>query len=127
VWNMAMPEQQIRDYLGAELSHVAPGMSIVALTHAPPSEAVTDVLRSLGVDYVLTGHTHSNRVVDHDGVIELNTEPMLMGGLDFTPAGYRVMTIDRGALASYHRTVVEHPLLEIVSPAPGRCVSAAGG
>ncbi|HEX3478415.1 MAG TPA: PQQ-binding-like beta-propeller repeat protein, partial [Kofleriaceae bacterium] len=127
VWNMAMPEQQIRDYLGAELSHVAQGMSIVALTHAPPSEGVTDALRSLGVNYVLTGHTHSNRVVDHDGVIELNSEPLLMGGLDFTPGGYRVMTIERGALTTYHRTVVEHPLLEVVAPAAGQCVPLTGG
>ena len=127
VWNMAMPEGEIRDYLGAELSHVAQGMAIVAMTHGPPSERVTDTLRSLGVDYVLTGHTHSNRVVDHDGVIELNSEPLLMGGLDFSPGGYRVMTIDRGALSSYHRTVVEHPLLEVVSPGRGQCVPAAGG
>ncbi|HMG52693.1 MAG TPA: PQQ-binding-like beta-propeller repeat protein, partial [Kofleriaceae bacterium] len=127
VWNMAMPEDQIRSYLGAELSHVAQGMAIVAMTHGPPSERVTDVLRSLGVDYVLTGHTHSNRVVDHDGVIELNSEPLLMGGLDFTPGGYRVMTIDRGALTSYHRTVIERPLLEVVAPGLGQCVAASGG
>jgi outer membrane protein assembly factor BamB/predicted phosphodiesterase len=127
VWNMAMSDAEIRDYLGAELSHVASGMAIVAMTHAPPSEAVTDVLRSLGVDYVLTGHTHSNRVVDHDGVIELNTEPFLMGGLDFSPGGYRVMTIDRGVLGAYHRTTVDRPLLEIVSPGRGQCVPATGG
>ena len=127
VWNMAMAEDQIRSYLGAELSHVAQGMAIVAMTHGPPSERVTDALRSLGVDYVLTGHTHSNRVVDHDGVIELNSEPLLMGGLDFSPGGYRVMTIDRGALSSYHRTVVEHPLLEVVAPGRGQCVPETGG
>jgi outer membrane protein assembly factor BamB/predicted phosphodiesterase len=126
VWNMSMPEAQIRTYLGAELSHVAQGMAIVALTHGPPSPAVTDTLRSLGVDYVLTGHTHSNRVVDHDGVIELNSEPLLMGGLDFTPGGYRVMTIDHGALTTYHRTVVEHPLLEVMSPAVGQCAPLTG-
>ncbi|HEU4733516.1 MAG TPA: metallophosphoesterase [Kofleriaceae bacterium] len=127
VWNMAMSEGEIRDYLGAELSHVPAGMAIVALTHAPPSERVTDALRQLGVDYVLTGHTHSNRVVDHDGVIELNTEPFLMGGLDFSPGGYRVMTIDRGALGAYHRTVVDRPLVEIVAPGRGQCVPATGG
>ena len=127
VWNLALPEQAIRDYLGAELSHVAEGMAIVAMTHAPPSEAVTDTLRSLGVDYVLTGHTHTNRIIDHDGVIELNNEPLLMGGLDFTPGGYRVMTIDHGALTSYHRTVVEHPVLEVIAPAKGQCVPMSGG
>jgi outer membrane protein assembly factor BamB/predicted phosphodiesterase len=124
VWNMSMPESEIRRYLGAELARVETGMAIVTMTHAPPSDAVIDTLRALGVDYVLTGHTHTNRVVDHDGVIELNTQPMLMGGLDFSPGGYRVMTIDRGALSSYHRTVVERPLLEIISPGRGPCVPA---
>lgn len=127
VWNMAMPEDAIRRYLGAELARVPAGMAIVALTHAPPSDGVIDALRSLGVDYVLTGHTHTNRVIDHDGVIELNTEPLLMGGLDFSPGGYRVMTIDRGALGSYHRTVVERPLLEVIAPGRGQCVPASGG
>ena len=127
VWNMAMSEDAIRDYLGAELSHVAQGMAIVAMTHAPPSERVVDALRSLGVDYVLTGHAHTNRIVDHDGVIELNSEPLLMGGLDFTPGGYRVMTIDRGVVGTYHRTVVDQPLLQVMSPGAGQCVPMAGG
>jgi uncharacterized protein (TIGR03382 family) len=122
VWNMAMTEAEIRAYLGAELARVAPGITIVALTHAPPSPAVIGALRSLGVDYVLTGHAHSNRIVDHDGVIELNTEPLLMGGLDFTPAGYRVITIDNGKLTSYHRTSVEAPYLSLTAPVRGQCV-----
>ncbi|MDB4956236.1 MAG: metallophosphoesterase [Myxococcales bacterium] len=121
VWNMAMTEPEIRTYLGAELARVAPGITIVALTHAPPSPDVVDALRSLGVDYVLTGHAHSNRIVDHDGVIELNTEPLLMGGLDFTPAGYRVITIDHGKLTSYHRTSVEAPYLSVMAPVRGEC------
>jgi len=27
----------------------------------------------------------------------------MMGGLDYTPAGYRVVTIEGSALTSYHR------------------------
>ena len=122
VWNMAMSETDIRTYLGAELARVAPGMTIVALTHAPPSQAVVDALRSLGVDYVLTGHAHSNRIVDHDGVLELNTEPLLMGALDFTPGGYRVVTIDHGKLSSYHRTSVEVPYVSVIAPVRGQCI-----
>jgi len=127
VWNMAMSEAEVRRYLGAELARVATGMAIVVMTHAPPSDAVTAVLRSLGVGYVLTGHTHSNRVVDHEGVIEINSEPLLMGGLDFSPGGYRVMTIDRGVLRNYHRTVVDRPVLEVISPGRGQCVPQTGG
>ncbi|MGE5183199.1 MAG: PQQ-binding-like beta-propeller repeat protein, partial [Acidobacteriota bacterium] len=127
VWNMNMTDHEIRAYLGAELERVPKDMPIVALTHAPPNPEVIDALRDLGVDYVLTGHTHSNRVVDHHGVIELNTEPLLMGGLDFTPAGYRVVTIDRGKLHSYHRTSVDEPELAVVAPARGTCTPERGG
>jgi outer membrane protein assembly factor BamB/predicted phosphodiesterase len=122
VWNMARSDDEVRAYLGAELSRVDRSMPIVALTHAPPSEAVVQVLRELHVAYLLTGHTHTNRVIDHGGLVELNTEPLLMGGLDFMPAGYRVVTIDGGKLTSYHRTVVDAPALQLI--APDRCAGA---
>lgn len=124
VWNMAMDSVAIRTYLGAELARVPPAMTIVALTHAPPSEPVIRALCDLGVNYVLTGHTHSNRVVDHGDVIELGTEPFLMGGLDFTPAGYRVVTIAGGKLTSQHRTTVDGPWLSLVAPSRTQCMDA---
>lgn len=127
VWNMTLPPEQLRDYLGADLARVDSSMTIVAMTHDPPLPPVVDVLRDLGVDYVLTGHTHSNRIVDHGGVIELNTEPFLMGGLDFTPAGYRVAMIDGGKLTTSHRTVVDEPFLTLVAPRTGDCAPATGG
>ncbi|MDQ3298708.1 MAG: metallophosphoesterase, partial [Myxococcota bacterium] len=127
VWNMSLPEEAITQYLGAELARVDPAMPIVALTHAPPVPPILDALRRLGVDYVLTGHTHTNRAVDHGGLIELTTEPLLMGGLDFTPAGYRVVTLDGGVLSSYHRTVVDEPLLAMIAPAHGGCLAPGGG
>jgi outer membrane protein assembly factor BamB len=129
VWNMAMSDDDIRIYLGAELARVPRTMPIVALTHAPPNPPVVEALRELGVAYVLTGHTHTNRIVDHDGVIELSTEPLLMGGLDFTPAGYRVITVTPGdaRLATAHRTVVDQPFVALTSPAPGSCTPASSG
>ncbi|MGE3456934.1 MAG: PQQ-binding-like beta-propeller repeat protein [Kofleriaceae bacterium] len=123
VWNMAMPADDIASYLGAELERVAPEMTVVAMTHAPPEPDIVNVLRELGVDYLLTGHTHSNRVVDHGGLVELGTEPLLMGGLDFTPAGYRVITIDRGGLTAYHRSVVEEPFVSVIAPATRQCTA----
>jgi outer membrane protein assembly factor BamB/predicted phosphodiesterase len=124
VWNMSMSEDDIRAYLGSELALVDKSMPIVAMTHAPPPVDIVPTLRSLGVDYVLTGHTHTNRIIDHDGFLELNTEPMLMGGLDFTPAGYRVVTIEGGKLTSYHRTTIDAPYLKVMSPVRNGCAAA---
>ena len=126
VWNMALDEGAIETYLEAELARVPKTMTIVALTHAPPSVAVLEALHALNVRYVLSGHAHSNRVVDHDGVIELNSEPLLMGGLDFTPGGYRVITISGGRATSYHRTTVDAPQLAVVAPARGQCTARIG-
>jgi outer membrane protein assembly factor BamB/predicted phosphodiesterase len=128
VWNMAMQPDDVVQYLGAELARVGPDMTVIALTHAPPVPAILTALRDLGVDYVLSGHTHTNRAVDHGGLIELTTEPLLMGGLDMMPAGYRVATIDRtGVLSTYHRAVVDVPQLSVIAPALGSCASPAGG
>jgi len=125
VWNMSQPEDDIRAFLAGDLAHVDPAMTIVALTHAPPSDAISDLLRSLGATAVLTGHTHSNRVVDHGGLVELVTEPLLMGGLDFTPAGYRIVTIEDHHVRSRHETVVAAPRIHPWSPLiDGACVRA---
>ncbi|HEU0032157.1 MAG TPA: PQQ-binding-like beta-propeller repeat protein [Kofleriaceae bacterium] len=126
VWNMMMSLEDVQRFLGAELARVSPSMTVVALTHAPPIPPIVAALRRLGVDYVLTAHTHTNRVVDHDGLVELTTEPLLMGGLDFTPAGYRVITIDHGQLAIAHHTIVDEPQLAITWPARDRCAAPAG-
>jgi len=126
VWNTNLDDDDARAFLTAELGRVDPAMTVVALGHAPPSDAVVEAMRDLGVDYVLTGHWHTNRVVDHGGLVELTTEPFVMGGMDFTPAGYRVITIDAGRLTAYHRTVVDEPYLALVAPAAGSCASAAG-
>lgn len=128
VWNMSMATEDILAYLGAELARVGPDMTVVALTHAPPVPSILGMLRDLGVDYVLSGHTHTNRAVDHGGLVELTTEPLLMGGLDLTPAGYRVATLDRrGQLSTYHRTVVDDPQLAVIAPALGSCIAPSGG
>lgn len=122
VWNMALDESSIAAFLRGDLARVT--TPIVALSHAPPSPHIVDELARLHVRYVLTGHAHSNRVVHHTGVTELNTEPLLMGGLDFTPAGYRTITIDHGVLTSQHHTTVDRPFVSVVS---GRCTSPTHG
>lgn len=127
VWNMALRDLDAAQFFAGDLKQVAPEMTVVAMTHGPPSPILVEQLRALGVDYVLSGHTHTNRVIDHGGMLEINTEPLLMGGLDGTPGGYRVITIDHGVLSSEHRTTVDHPRIVLVAPAQGQCLPPEGG
>ncbi|HET9988560.1 MAG TPA: PQQ-binding-like beta-propeller repeat protein [Kofleriaceae bacterium] len=119
VWNMALDEDEIVTFLREDLHRVT--TSVIALTHAPPSPQILAVLDQLHVRYVLTGHAHSNRVVAHEGVTELNNEPFLMGGLDFTPAGYRVITLTHDTLSSQHHTTVDGPFISVMAPARTQC------
>jgi MYXO-CTERM domain-containing protein len=127
VWNSTEDDDAMIAFLRTELSFVDPHMPIVALGHAPPHQVVIDAMVALGVDYLFCGHWHANRVMDHGGgLLELDTEPFIMGGMDFSPAGYRVVTIEGGRMTSAHGTVVDGPYARVVSPADG-CTPPGGG
>jgi MYXO-CTERM domain-containing protein len=119
VWNSSEDDDAMIAYLQKELAFVDPAMTIVALGHAPPHQKVIDAMVAAGVDYLFCGHWHANRVMDHGGMKELDTEPFIMGGMDFSPAGYRVVTIEGGKMTSVHGTVVDGPYVRVVSPADG--------
>ncbi len=126
VLNAMAPEAKNDAFLRADLALSPPGMMVVAYTHGPPTNAYAAVLRDAGIDYLFTGHWHSNRVVDHGSMREFNTQNFIMGGLDFTPAGYRVVSVSGGELQLYHRTIVESPVISVSFPRTDDCVPSTG-
>lgn len=121
------------DSLGTRLTFVSRDLAlaresgsdptVVALMHAPPRDPLLFGLEDLGVDYLFTGHLHANRVLVHDSLIEYNTQPLAMGGIDLTPAGYRVFSVAAdGTLRSVHHTIVNQPILRIQSPVADQIV-----
>jgi len=112
-------------FVERDISLLTDSAAIVALMHAPPRDELVEWLAGHGVETLLTGHMHSNRVLVHDTLVEYNTEPLAMGGMDLTPAGYRVFTADQdGTLHCVHRTIVNQPVLRILSPAADQVVPA---
>ncbi len=72
---------------------VADDRMTIAFMHAPPRPDVLAVLNAAEVDYLFTGHLHANRLLLHDSIVELNTEPLALGGIDLTPSGFRVVSL----------------------------------
>ena len=124
VWNSSAPLDETLTFLRHDLAEVPSAETVIALGHAPPDDELARAMRGLGVDALFTGHWHANRVVDHDGLPELGTEPLVMGGIDLTPAGYRVVTIEADALALTHHAFVDAPLARLVWPDETRCHAA---
>lgn len=127
VLNDQQPEDTRRTFLDLDLATITGDPVVVAFIHAPPEAIALADIESAGVDYLFSGHLHSNRVLVHDTLLEYNTQPMIMGGIDMTPGGYRVVSlVDDGAgprLELYHRTTVAEPVVTISYPRPSEAVA----
>lgn len=104
-------------FLDVDLSLVEGPKQIVVMMHAPPRTDLRTALEDREIDYLLTGHMHSNRVLIHKNFTEFNTQPLVMGGIDLTPAGYRIFEeSDSGDLRVRHRTTVNESIAQLVAP-----------
>ena len=84
-------------WLQADLAAVAPDMPWVLLMHDQPSGELLQACPRLPVA-TISGHRHSSRVVEVDGVLHVNSPPQVFAGLDFSPASLRMFTWDGNRL-----------------------------
>ena len=96
---------------------------VVAFMHRPPGDTTLWALEAAGVDYLLTGHWHSNESFSVGNLLELSTEPIIRGGMDTTPAGYRIATLVDDRLQFLHGSVVERAHLELAYPRASDCIT----
>lgn len=121
VWDTNLSEEDQIAFFRADLAGLPPEAIVVALGHASPSDAVAEQLAALGVDYMFTGHWHANRRVERRGLIEWGTQTLIMGSIDQSPAGYRIVTFVGGTPIVEHRARLVEPELAITAPHTGSC------
>lgn len=126
VWDTNLSDDEQLAFVAADVAHVSHEMTIVALGHASPTDAVAERLADLGVAYLFTGHWHANRRVEHGGLVEWGTQTFIMGGIDQSPAGYRVVTFADGVPTIELRERLVHDHLGIVFPHAGSCAPPDG-
>jgi outer membrane protein assembly factor BamB len=98
-------------------------LHVAAFTHMPLDDNTSLLLASHGVETLFTGHWHSNRLIQHGALEEVNTETFVMGGIDATPAGYRIASFDGHRFHYTHHTVVDDPVLHVLWPPEHGCVT----
>jgi outer membrane protein assembly factor BamB/predicted phosphodiesterase len=106
-------------WLANDIAATPADRQILVFTHFQPDRREMDLYRSLGVDAVLSGHWHANRTTVIDGILNLNTGTLRMGGIDRTSRGFRVVELDHDAIAAARRTGGIAPRLTIVDPPAG--------
>jgi outer membrane protein assembly factor BamB len=126
VLNFNVTTQLRREFVERDLAaHPGAAEGLVAvLTHAPPDDAEVSAFADLGVDFIFSGHMHSNRVLRRGGIVQYNTEPLAMAGFDYTPAGYRVVTLVGNGFTVEHHNAVDGEVAKMTFPRGGDCVPA---
>jgi outer membrane protein assembly factor BamB len=105
-WRLRVDAADQEAWLAADLGAQPPGTPVVLLSHDQMDSAFFARLpvRPLAS---FSGHWHTTRVVEHDGTVHYNTGTATFGGLDYSPAHYRLATWDGARLEV--RTVVRGP------------------
>jgi outer membrane protein assembly factor BamB len=127
VWDTNLEVDDQIAFLTADLAHVNGAMIVVALAHHSPLDEVADAMNELGVDYMFTGHWHANRRIQRGEIVEFSTQTFIMGSIDQSASGYRVVTFaEDGAIHVEHHERMVRNQLDVVAPHPGTCVAATG-
>ncbi|KAE8765992.1 PQQ-binding-like beta-propeller repeat protein [Georgenia thermotolerans] len=80
-------------WLRADLAQVPEHTPWALLFHDQPGRYVLDAAPRPPVA-TFSGHWHTSRVVEVDGVLHVNTPPALFAGLDYSPPSWRKVTWD---------------------------------
>ncbi|HEV8320696.1 MAG TPA: PQQ-binding-like beta-propeller repeat protein [Myxococcota bacterium] len=122
----AFPGSEVFDWLAKDLKRAAAAHrpSVVFMHHYPRRELL-DALAGKGVVAIVTGDWHGNKVERYKGILSINTGTLLVGGIDLSPASFRLIHFGTGgAVASELRYVRATERLSIVSP-PETAAAAA--
>jgi outer membrane protein assembly factor BamB/predicted phosphodiesterase len=124
VLNHMSPDEYQLAFIQRDLAFSPPGQTVVVFRHVPPQAQTADAFAQAGVSYLLTGHIHQNQLTTHASLLEINTETMVMGGSDYSPAGYRIIQLgaDR-KLDIRHHTVVDRPIVTLARPDRSTCIA----
>lgn len=92
-WSVKCPaHKQQLDWLTKDLALQPKGKDVLLFQHAPPSQGLLDILPPHSVRAIFSGHWHASKVHSYKGVLCVNTPPLVFGGIDVSPRGFRRMT-----------------------------------
>jgi N-acetyl-anhydromuramyl-L-alanine amidase AmpD/outer membrane protein assembly factor BamB/predicted phosphodiesterase len=95
VRNSVIAEYDVMDrWIEEDIRLFGQGKTVVVFQHYPPTTADQyEHFANLGARAVVSGHWHSNRIVPYEELLSINTPTFMMGAIDVSPSGFRLITI----------------------------------
>ncbi|HVJ87415.1 MAG TPA: PQQ-binding-like beta-propeller repeat protein [Caulifigura sp.] len=118
--NCVTPSQRQSDWLKKTLELLGKGRPVVVFQHFPPTVEEMERFAKLNVESVFSGHWHSEKEHEHAGVQSINSPTFVMGGIDASPAGFKIVELKPdGSAETEWRYGFQNQLLTVVSPQKG--------
>ena len=115
--NCVTPSERQDTWLANTLKLLGGKRPVVIFQHFPPSLEDLERFRGMGVKSVFSGHWHSEKEMEHAGVQSFNSPTFIMGGIDASPAGFKVVHMKSdGRAETAWRYGFQNKSLTIVSP-----------
>lgn len=95
-------------WLRADLAAVPAGRPWILLAHDQPGESILGDLPTPPLA-TFSGHWHTSRVTEHEGVLHVSTPSALFPGLDHSPPALRVVTWDGARVALDTQAIAARP------------------
>src|SRR5690606_781735 len=97
--NCVTPAPRQDAWLPHTLKLLAQDRPVVVFQHFPPTVSELERFAGLGVKSVFSGHWHSEKEMEHAGVQSVNSPTFIMGGIDASPAGFKVVELRKDGSA----------------------------
>jgi len=115
--NNAITSPLEESWLREDIEKLVGGRKILAFQHYPPYEDAIQRLMDWGVFAVFSGHWHSSKLSVYRGMRCYNLPPLLMGGIDLSPSGFRLVRVTGEGLTTEFRPNGVRDFIHVSSPA----------
>lgn len=99
------------------------GKRLFIFQHYSPSQAEHDQFSAWTAEAVFSGHWHSQHTVRVGNMTSYNTPTFLFGGIDCSPAGFKILHVSEAGTASRVKWLADGNRLHIINPSGSLLVS----
>lgn len=112
-------------WVAADLALLRGDRKLFVFHHYAPTEAELAQYATWGVRAVFSGHWHSQHTVRAGPVLSYNTPTFLFGGIDCSPAGFKIVSVSGDDVATRMKWITDGRRLQIVTPGSSQMIANA--
>lgn len=116
ILNAIQKTTQQQAWVAKDLQLLRGSKRLFIFQHYSPSQEEHTQFQSWSAEAVFSGHWHSQHTVSVGSMTSYNTATFLFGGIDCSPAGFKVISVTTDRSTSRMRWIADGKQLQIVTP-----------